>query len=87
MSRTTQEVATVPPPPPPGDPDAWYAPDVRAQYAVHPGVVATVTAVDGADAFTYATREATLGPADEAAFARIADRFDFGSITKLSTSV
>ena len=32
----------VPPPLPPDDPDAWYAPDVHAQYELHPGVVATI---------------------------------------------
>ncbi len=31
---------TVPAPVPPDSPDAWYAPDVRAQREVHPGVVA-----------------------------------------------
>lgn len=36
--------ATVHPPVPPGDPDAWYAPDVRAQRELYPGVVATVRA-------------------------------------------
>ena len=32
----------IPPPVPPGDPDAWYAPDVVAQYTIRPGVVATI---------------------------------------------
>ena len=40
---TTAEIA-VPPPVPPGDTDAWYAPDVQAQYEVFPGVVATIAA-------------------------------------------
>ncbi|OYR81421.1 hypothetical protein DJ84_13000, partial [Halorubrum ezzemoulense] len=37
----------VPAPVPPGDPEAWYAPDVRAQYEAAPGVVATVRERDG----------------------------------------
>ncbi|WP_435126955.1 type II/IV secretion system ATPase subunit [Halobaculum sp. D14] len=45
----------VPPPPPPGDPDAWYAPDVHEQYAVHPGVVATVRSDDAAADASVAT--------------------------------
>ena len=32
----------VPTPVPPDDPQAWYAPDVRAQDEVHPGVVMTI---------------------------------------------
>jgi len=36
------ETGAVPPPLPPDDPEAWYAPDVRAQTEVHPGVVVTI---------------------------------------------
>lgn len=78
MSNATHDGTRVPPPPAPGAPEAWYAPDVRAQYAVHPGVVATVTAVDGDNSFRYTTREPTLASAGEAAFARVADHFDAG---------
>jgi len=36
------EPPTVPAPEPPDAPDAWYAPGVRAQYEVRPGVVVTI---------------------------------------------
>ncbi|MEZ3144958.1 type II/IV secretion system ATPase subunit [Halobaculum sp. MBLA0143] len=100
MSQTSQRDAdapptdggpTVPPPPPPGDQSAWYAPNVVAQYAVRPGVVATVRDVrDEADAdgraeatgrapFRYETREPALCADGRAAFERIAERFDGGT--------
>ena len=69
---------TVPAPVPPADPEAWYAPDVREQYEVHPGVVATVSGPRADGMFEYGVREPTLGPAGEAAFARVAERFDGG---------
>ncbi|MFB6137037.1 MAG: type II/IV secretion system ATPase subunit [Halobacteriaceae archaeon] len=66
----------VPAPVPPDDPDAWYAPDVRAQRTVAPGVVATVrtTGADD-DTFRYEVREPPLAAADEAALAAIHDHF------------
>jgi type IV secretory pathway ATPase VirB11/archaellum biosynthesis ATPase len=65
--------APVPTPRPPDDPDAWYAPDVVAQYEVSPGVVATVREAN--DAFAYSVREPGLGPEDRAAMERIRDHF------------
>ncbi|MYL17662.1 secretion system protein [Halorubrum terrestre] len=64
----------VPAPVPPGDPEAWYAPDVRAQYEAAPGVVATVRERDGGR-FGYDIREPPLSPADERALDRVRDRF------------
>ncbi|QUO49261.1 type II/IV secretion system ATPase subunit [Halorubrum ruber] len=64
----------VPAPVPPGDPEAWYAPDVRAQYEAAPGVVATVRERDGGR-FGYDVREPPLSPADEDALDRVRDRF------------
>jgi len=64
---------TVPAPVPPDDPDAWYAPDTRAQREIHPGVVVTVRA-DGAD-YTYDVREPTPGAAGEAALERVRAHF------------
>ncbi|EMA61324.1 type II secretion system protein E [Halorubrum distributum JCM 13561] len=64
----------VPAPVPPGDPEAWYAPDVRAQYEAAPGVVATVRERDGGR-FGYDVREPPLSPADERALDRVRDRF------------
>ncbi|OYR42416.1 type II/IV secretion system ATPase subunit [Halorubrum sp. Hd13] len=64
----------VPAPVPPDDPEAWYAPDVRAQYEAAPGVVATVRERDGGR-FGYDVREPPLSPADEEALARVRDHF------------
>ncbi|VTT87094.1 Flagella-related protein FlaI [Halorubrum sp. DM2] len=65
---------SVPAPVPPDDPEAWYAPDVRAQYESAPGVVATVRERDGGR-FGYDVREPPLSPADERALDRVHDRF------------
>ena len=64
----------VPAPVPPDDPEAWYAPDVRAQYEAAPGVVATVRERDGGR-FGYDVREPPLAAADERALNRVRDRF------------
>jgi len=64
----------VPAPVPPDDPEAWYAPDVRAQYEAAPGVVATVRERDGGR-FGYDVREPPLSAADERALDRVRDRF------------
>ncbi len=81
--RPTLELATddreergeghVPPPRPPDDSEAWYAPDVRAQYEVHPGVVATIRETDAG--FAYDVRTPSLGPDDERALARVRAHF------------
>ncbi|SDG14402.1 Type IV secretory pathway ATPase VirB11/Archaellum biosynthesis ATPase [Halorubrum xinjiangense] len=64
----------VPAPVPPDDPEAWYAPDVRAQYEAAPGVVATIRERDGGR-FGYDVREPPLSAADERALDRVRDRF------------
>ncbi|WP_434523007.1 type II/IV secretion system ATPase subunit [Halorubrum sp. AS12] len=64
----------VPAPVPPDDPEAWYAPDVRAQYEAAPGVVATVRERDGGR-FGYDVREPPLSPADGRALDRVRERF------------
>ncbi|SMO40022.1 type II/IV secretion system ATPase subunit [Halorubrum cibi] len=66
--------ASVPAPVPPDDPEAWYAPDVRAQYESAPGVVATIRERDGGR-FGYDVREPPLAPADERALDRIREHF------------
>ncbi|PSP82312.1 secretion system protein [Halobacteriales archaeon QS_1_68_17] len=66
-------VPHVPPPVPPDDPDAWYAPDVRAQRELHPRVVATVT--ETATGFAYRMREPSLNAAGERALDRIHEHF------------
>ncbi|QCJ47439.1 secretion system protein [Haloprofundus sp. MHR1] len=63
----------VPPPLPPDDGDAWYAPDVRAQYEVYPGVVATVE--ETRTGFHYSIREPSLGPRGEVALERVREYF------------
>jgi len=60
------EETTVPAPIPPADPDAWYAPDVRAQYESAPGVVATIRSLE-TGGFAYDVREPRLSSADESA--------------------
>jgi type IV secretory pathway ATPase VirB11/archaellum biosynthesis ATPase len=64
----------VPPPLPPDDPEAWYAPDVQAQYEVHPGVVVTIT--ERGSEFTYDVREPQLTATDEAALERVQEYFE-----------
>jgi type IV secretory pathway ATPase VirB11/archaellum biosynthesis ATPase len=63
----------VPPPEPPDDSAAWYAPDVRAQYELQPGVVATITETD--EGFDYRVREPSLSPTGEAALGRVEEHF------------
>jgi len=72
--RDTNRGGAVPAPVPPDDPEAWYAPDVRAQYEAAPGVVATVCERDGGR-FGYEAREPPLSAADERALDRVRDRF------------
>lgn len=73
MSTTRRTSATgmptVPAPVPADDPDAWYAPDVRSQAEVHPGVVVTV--IKGPHGFVYDVREPGLTTGDRAALERV----------------
>lgn len=71
---------SVPAPIPPDDPDAWYAPDVRDQYEIHPGVVATIRETDGG--FHYHVREPTLTAADEAALERVKDHYTEANLSR-----
>jgi type IV secretory pathway ATPase VirB11/archaellum biosynthesis ATPase len=73
MTRPATDGPTIPAPTPPDSPDAWYAPDVRAQREVHPGVVVTVRGTR--DGFTYDVREPTLAPPTERALDRVRDHF------------
>ncbi|MFD1570646.1 ATPase, T2SS/T4P/T4SS family [Halorubrum laminariae] len=73
-SDDAEPAGTVPAPVPPDDPEAWYAPDVRAQYEAAPGVVATVRERDGGR-FGYDVREPPLSPADGRDLDRICDHF------------
>ena len=55
MSTARQRPTTVPAPKPPDDAQAWYAPRVRSQTEIHPGVVVTVRETD--QAFDYTVRD------------------------------
>jgi type IV secretory pathway ATPase VirB11/archaellum biosynthesis ATPase len=73
---------TVPSPVPPDDPDAWYAPDVREQDEIHPGVVVTVRHHDG---FRYEVREPMLTASDRRALETVAAHFDGANIERPQT--
>ncbi len=70
---TPWPAATVPAPRPPDDPDAWYAPAVRAQYEPVSGIVTTIRERDGE--FVHESRRPPLSPTDEAALATVRDHF------------
>lgn len=68
---------TVPASEPPDSPDAWYAPDVRAQYEIRPIVVETIRKRGRpATEFAYAVREPSLQATGEAGLERLRDYFD-----------
>ncbi|MEF8774095.1 MAG: type II/IV secretion system ATPase subunit [Halobacteriales archaeon] len=73
----------VPPPLPPDDPEAWYAPDVRSQTAVHPGVVATVTETE--TGFAYRVREPPLSGAGRRALDRLSSYFEDANLRQPRT--
>jgi len=64
----------VPAPVPPDDPEAWYAPDVRAQYESEPGSSPRSAKRDGGR-FGYDVREPPLSGADDRALDRVRDHF------------
>jgi len=74
---------TVPAPVPPDDSNAWYAPDVRSQYEVHPGVVVTVTERD--DEFAYDARPPVLGTADRDALDSVTEYFADAQLSRPRT--
>ncbi|MFA9515641.1 type II/IV secretion system ATPase subunit [Halopenitus sp. H-Gu1] len=63
----------VPAPVAPKHPDAWYTPDVRAQYEPIAGVVTTIRETDGE--FVYESRSPPLSPDDEAALEVVREHF------------
>ena len=73
----------VSPPLPPDDPEAWYAPDVRAQYEIHPGVVATIA--DAEDGFEYRVREPPLSADSRKARDRLREYFTDASVRRPRT--
>jgi type IV secretory pathway ATPase VirB11/archaellum biosynthesis ATPase len=86
MTATEDEgddAPTVPAPVPPDSPEAWYAPDVRAQREVHPGVVATVS--ETPTGFAYETREPTLSARTAAALSQVREHFADAHLTRPRT--
>ncbi|SNZ12639.1 Type IV secretory pathway ATPase VirB11/Archaellum biosynthesis ATPase [Natronoarchaeum philippinense] len=75
-----QEGDAVPPPLPPDDPEAWYASDVREQYELYPGVVATI--YDREEAFEYEVREPPLSATDVVALETIRDYFEDAALAR-----
>lgn len=65
---------SVPPPIPPDDQAAWYAPAIRSQVELYPGVIATVEATG--TGFRYRVREPPLG-VDPSYFDTLVNRIDF----------
>ena len=68
---TDTTLCAVPAPLPPNSPEAWYAPQVRSQHEVTPGVIITI--IDQADhvGFRYQIREPSLDTDSEDALAEI----------------
>lgn len=60
-------------PVPPDDRQAWYAPQVRSQYSVSNGIVATVR--ESADGYLYRTREPKLSVGEQATLEQVESRF------------
>ncbi|MCQ4333881.1 type II/IV secretion system ATPase subunit [Natronomonas sp. F2-12] len=77
------DVPTVPPPEPPDSGAAWYAPAVRDQYEIVPGVVATVAENDGA--FEYRIRTPALSAAAAADLEAISAHFSGASLRRPRT--
>ena len=73
----------VPPPLPPDDLEAWYAPDVRSQTEVHPGVVVTIRETDSG--FAYEVREPSVGEEAGAALERVTDYFGDANLERPRT--
>ena len=68
---TDTTLCAVPAPLPPNSPEAWYAPQVRSQHEVTPGVIITI--IDQADhvGFRYQIREPSLDTNSEDALTEI----------------
>ena len=80
QSTAANAGGTVPPPLPPDDPEAWYAPDVRAQYELAPDVVATIT--DAGSGFEYTVREPICSPRDKRQLSAIREHFADANLTR-----
>ncbi|MFC7075625.1 type II/IV secretion system ATPase subunit [Haloarcula halophila] len=65
---------SVPSPVPPDDTDAWYAPSVREQDELYPGVVVTIRSRE--DGFGYEVREPVLAAGEAEALATVESYFE-----------
>jgi type IV secretory pathway ATPase VirB11/archaellum biosynthesis ATPase len=77
------DVPTVPPPEPPDSGAAWYAPTVRDQYEIVPGVVATVA--EDRDAFEYRVRTPALSAAAAADLESVSAHFSGAALRRPRT--
>ena len=68
-------VPSISPPEPPASTDAWYAPEVREQYEVTPGVVVTISDDPSGVGFRYQIREPAVSERTEQALERVTDHF------------
>jgi type IV secretory pathway ATPase VirB11/archaellum biosynthesis ATPase len=68
---TDTNLCAVPAPLPPDNPEAWYAPQVRSQREVTPGVVVTIVDRTDGVGFTYQIREPSLDADAEDALTKI----------------
>jgi len=75
-----RDADAVPPPLPPDDPEAWYAPNVREQYELYPGVVATIR--DCGETFEYEVREPPLSDADAEALDAVKSHFGDANLAR-----
>jgi len=73
----------VAPPLPPDDPEAWYAPDVRSQTEVAPGVVVTIR--ETATGFDYEVREPGLADPGREHLDRVLEYFGDASLERPRT--
>ncbi|MFB6307763.1 MAG: ATPase, T2SS/T4P/T4SS family, partial [Haloarculaceae archaeon] len=71
--NATADPPTVPAPIPPDDPGAWYAPRVRDQQEVHPGIVVTIRTSDRE--FVYDVREPPLTATEQRTLQRVEEYF------------
>ena len=75
-------VPTVQPPETPASTDAWYAPEVREQYEVTPGVVVTIRDDPDGVGFRYQIREPSVGARTETAIQTVTDHFSDVSVRR-----
>ncbi|QCP91529.1 type IV secretory pathway ATPase VirB11/archaellum biosynthesis ATPase [Haloarcula quadrata] len=79
----TETAPVVPTPTPPDAADAWYAPDVREQDEVYPGVVVTVRR--GRSGFRYDVRDPVLSASETDALSTVESHFAGANIERPRT--